>query len=169
MKNLNNMSVVGSPVGTGGTGGSSFSVDNTLTKAGAAADAQKVGQELSELSLKVGNLIENAVTKEEGKGLSSIVDVTIEGNKLHITKTDGTEIEFEGGSSGTNEELVREINNLKHDNEIFKSMLSVKDEDNNGIPDGEDRIITIENNITGLQQGIGEEEAQRLVDSVFGA
>lgn len=166
MRNLNNMTAIGSPVGTGSSGGSPVTVDNTLTKAGAAADAQKVGKELSELSLQVGEKVD----KEEGKGLSAVTDATVTDGKLNILKEDGTTIAFEGGGgSGTNEELVREINNLKHDNEILKSMLSVKDEDNNGIPDGEDRIITIENNITALQQGIDEEEAQRLVDSVFGA
>lgn len=53
-------------------------------------------EQVSELSQKVGNL--------------HVADASVEDNKLHITKTDGTELEFEGGGGGTVEhEKVRII------------------------------------------------------------
>lgn len=44
--------------------------------------------------------ISGKVDKEDGKGLSKVVDAKVVDDTLHITKEDGTELEFQGGGGG---------------------------------------------------------------------
>ena len=79
-------------------------IDNTLSKAGHAADAAKVGEEISSLSGKIDNI----PSGKDGVGIQSVEQTTTStedggANIVTVTKTDGTTSTFEvrNGSKGS--------------------------------------------------------------------